>query len=66
MNNNNDNAPIIFISVLTSIVFFVMGYVISARDTGDIYQKEAIKRNFAEYNAQTGKWQWKETINNSK
>ena len=27
----------------------------------EAWQKDAIKRGFAEYNTQTGQWQWKQT-----
>lgn len=47
-------------ALLFAIAILVSGFSIGAGMAADQYKKEAIERGFAEYNAQTGVWQWNE------
>lgn len=42
------------------ILGLILGLLIAASGMAIRYQQEAIKHGFAEYNPQTGYWQWKE------
>lgn len=46
------------------VIGIFIGVLIGGISTSNLYQKEAIKLNYAEYNNKTGEWKWKENINN--
>ncbi len=48
-------------SVIAGFMFgLLLGMIFAFSQTDKYWQSQAIKRGHAEYNAQTGAWQWKE------
>lgn len=48
------------IIVVASIAFVSVGVPIGKDIANKTWQAECVKRDFAEYDQKTGKWQWKE------
>ena len=48
------------ITLLLIVVLLILGMAIGNMFTDVAWEKEAIKKGYAEYNQTTGAWQWKE------
>jgi hypothetical protein len=64
MHSKKEDAVFVVIGLmlLALIMFSTWCGVKAGKSKGiGIMQKEAIQRNYAEYNSTTGEWQWRET-----
>jgi len=58
---DEEDKGLMFITVIVALLMVgITTYFISSGVTEDKYRQAAIERGFAEYNQQTGEWQWKE------
>jgi hypothetical protein len=49
---------LLLIMIMSVVMMGFIGWLIGA-DTTIVLRREAIDRGFAQYNATTGKWEWK-------
>lgn len=55
-----DRGETLVVVVLVAIAALIAGGCIGGCCVDDAYQRQAIERGYAEHDAKTGEWKWKE------